>query len=405
LYTDQFIRIRQRIKTHCAVCQTPLDKPTLHLSKLPLTEMYTKIKPQKFVGYADLFFHLCTVCGHGQLSRVLDPAVLYGPSAYFFRTSQSNTAKKANDIFITFINRLVQKKRFDTIIDIGCSDLYLLNALNDRAQTLIGIDPVLAGKEEELSKGKIKVYGDFFENLNLSKKLGKGNVLILSSHTLEHVENPRRMVQAILDASSPNTICAFQFPCLDPLVADGRYDQIFHQHLGYFSINSFIYLINDLGGEIIDYEINYHHWGSLLVAFKKSNAKKNNKKRVLKPTITPKKITEGFKIFQQKMTMMRNYLRTITDGPIYGFGAALMLPILSYHLQDDLSHFSGILDDDINKRGLYYINLPLSIKIPDQVGDIGNSTIVITALSTTRSVLPRVLSLGPKRIIFPLTTI
>ena len=78
-----------------------------------------------------------------------------------------------------------------------------------------------------------------------------------------------------------------------------------------------------------------------------------------------------------------------------------MLPVLSYHLNNNLSNFECILDDDESKDGLFYINLPVPIRKPTNIDNLRNANIMIMAVNNTRQILPKLLSYNPKRIILP----
>ncbi len=399
MITQDFKNISFKKRAYCAVCEEKLANPTIRLTNLPLTEIYTNKKPKKLFGFADQEFFLCRRCGHGQIGNIISPEILYTSSSYFFLTSRSKTATSANDVFLAFMHSILRGRKLDNIIEIGCSDLYLLNDLRSLAKKLYGIDPVLSGRERELSDEKITVIGGFFEDAHLEEEVPQ-NTLVISSHTLEHVEDPKKMIGSLLRHASDKTIFIHQFPSLEPMISDLRYDQIFHQHLHYFSLSSFFSLIEMLGGEIVDYTINYLHWGALMVAFKK---KSGDRKAIRMKTerLEPKRIRQDYKTFQSRMRFTNEYLTSLSGEKIYGYGAALMLPILGYHLKNDFSSFECILDDDKSKEGLYYINLPVAITTPERVKDIRSSSVMITAYNTVRSVLPRVLSFKPKRIILP----
>ena len=75
--------------------------------------------------------------------------------------------------------------------------------------------------------------------------------LIVCRHTIEHLANPRKILQILFDLANNDAIFLFEFPALEPLVARQRFDYIFHQHLQYFSLPSFLRLIDDCGGQYI----------------------------------------------------------------------------------------------------------------------------------------------------------
>lgn len=401
---NKFKNIPFKKRTKCMVCGNKSVEPLIELPNFPLTEIYVNERVTENVGFVDQNFHLCKNCSHAQISNIIDPEILYGHS-YYFRTSTSATAIKANDYFLSFINRIIGNRHFKTIIEIGCSDVYLLSSLRSISEKLIGIDPILRGSEEKFSDNKITVIGDFIENVNLNDYMHADETLILCSHTLEHVDDPKAMLRDLFDNTSDETLFFFQFPCLETLVDDCRFDQIFHQHLHYFSLNSFIYLLNELGGELIDFTVNPHHWGTLLVAFKKARSKSAN--TLLKSNlekVSPERVLKNYEIFKRRMNLMNEYLETIKGEKVYGYGAALMLPTLSYHLKNDFSSFDCIIDDDKKKEGLFYINLPISIKTPENL-NLKDATIVVTAIDYSRPILPKVISFNPKRIILPINNI
>lgn len=401
--THEFENISVRKRARCAVCGRVLGHPTLEFPKLPLTEIFITPKPAKPVGFVDGAFHICSHCSHGQLGTIVDPRVVYSPSAYGYRTGASVTGKRANDVFISFIRSFVGKKRFRKLIDIGCSDLYVLNALKDTARERIGIDPVLKGQERKLSKGSLTVVGDLFEQADLTGLIGGEDALVLSSHTLEHIEDPSSLIERLYEATGKGSLFVFQFPYLSPLLADYRFDQIFHQHLGYFTKRSILYLIERFGGEIINFSVNYHHWGTLMIAFRKTSKRDSAREEWRShPAVRQADVKRRYDQFRSRMAMTNAYLASIKKEDIYGFGATPMLPILGYHLRNDFSRFKAILDDDKKKRGLYYINLSVPIYLPEDVhGGFTNANILVTAYNTSRSVLPRVIHLDPKRIIVP----
>ena len=265
--------------------------------------------------------------------------------------------------------------------------------MKDRADKIIGIDPILEESEDGLGEEKLTVIGDFIENVDLSQ-IDLNDSLIICSHTLEHVENPKEMLSNLFQHATPSTLFFFQFPGLDGLLENLRFDQIFHQHLNYFSCYSFNYLLKSLGSHIINSDTN-PHWGSLLFAFRKGEVEHHE--NFSKPD--KKQIAERHAIFKQRMESLSLFLQSLKGEKIVGYGAALTLPVLAYHLSDDFSGLPCIFDDDEGKENLFYINLPVPIKNSKDMGNIKDDTVFITAIDNTRKILSKVIPLQPKRIV------
>ena len=218
--------------------------------------------------------------------------------------------------------------------------------------------------------------------------------------------DPKEFTRQIVDQSSDETLFYFQFPCLESTLKDARFDQIFHQHLNYFTLQSVIYMLNELGCELIDFTFNHEHWGALLVAFRKSSKPTRFNKHIW--NITSEDISHRYKVFKNGLATVNSRLQYFEREEIYGFGAALMLPVLSYYLENDLSGLVCIIDDDPNKDGLYYLNLPVQILSQNAIKDNREAIFLLTAIASqnnVRTILPKLFEFRPKHIIVPLNTI
>lgn len=390
-------------RSYCLICEKKTGSPIIEMPQFPVTEIYVDKRMDEKLGFADQGFHLCANCGHGQIENVIDVEFQYGvASDYFFRASQSATSNDTNNFFIDFVNSVIHDNAFNVIVELGCNDLSLLKSFKTRAKKLFGIDPILKDNEDEFNEENIIAIGDFFENVNLDQKID----VVLCKDTLEHIANPKQFVKKILEKATNETKLFFQFPLLDALLVDCRFDQIFHQHLNYFSLKSILYMLDELGCGLLSYTINYDHWGSILIAFQKGadNSKYRNKLW----DIDFSDVRECYKLFKTEMELTQKRLENYNNEIIYGYGAALMLPVLSYHLVNGMSYLKCIIDDDKDKEGMYYINLPIEIVHKSKIDDIQNSAVLITAIFSKinlRKILINLLNLKPRYIIYPLRTI
>ncbi len=403
LNIERFRNVPFEARRECMICGRVSDEPIISLPEFPMTEIYTRERVVEKVACLDQTFHFCKHCGHGQIANVIDVELQYGNNlSYHFRTSESATGSESSDFFIGFVNKVIGGQYFSNIVELGCNDLYILKSLRARAHRLIGIDPILRGRERELSDDQILAIGDFFENVELEGDLD----VVVCKDTLEHVVNPKEFVKKVVNKGTEQTIFFFQFPILETLLSGCRFDQVFHQHLNYFSLKSIFYMLNELGCELLDYTINVNHWGAILIAFRKGANNIKYYKYIWEISYTD--ILQRYALFNSNMDSTAKRLALLQNETIYGYGAALMLPVLAYHLGSDLSCLKCVLDDDRKKTGLYYINLPVSIRFSEDVADIHDSIILITAIASmnnVRRILSRLFQLNPKQIILPLNTI
>lgn len=384
-----------RESTACTICGRPTE-PVVELPALPLTGLYTADGPDANCQSHDQCLLLCETCGHGRLRYALDADDLYDKT-YAFRTSASPTAARGSLFFADYIERLTPGRGFRRVLEFGCNDTHLLRLLAHRADRLVGVDPILRGLEEEFKTDTIEVVGDLVEAVDFDGVLGGPPDLIISQHTLEHLEDPRAVLQSLLRIATPDTLFVVEVPCFDSLLENYRFDHVFHQHLQYFSIRSFGAMLEQLGAELLSSDFNHLYWGAMLLAFRPGKPVPTS----LSPCPTRSDIGRRYEVFQRSMQASRCMLEGLRSGPVYGYGAALMLPILGYHLGTDFSDFEAILDDDPDKDGLGYANLPVRIRVPRDI-DYGASTICLTALDNRRAILKNLVEKRPRRIINPL---
>ncbi len=384
----------------CMICGENSIDSVIDMPSFPLTEIYVDEKIDQKVGIADQIFQFCSSCGHAQIGNVLDQELLYDSgSSYFFRTAESFTGRESSQAFVDFFNLIVGKKNFKTIAEIGCNDLYLLKLLKKRAENLIGIDPILKGLEGDIPADNIRIEGNFFENVDLETPVD----VFICKDTLEHVSNPKRFLEKIVEKATENTLLFFQFPILETLISNCRFDQVFHQHLNYFSIRSFIRLLNVMDCGLIDYTVDYDHWGTGTFVFQKG--RDNNKYSGKVWPMTVSTILERYQSFRTDMEETNKRLEYFCHERLYGYGAALMLAVLSYHLKNDLSCLKCIIDDDEKKDGKYYINLPVGISHRSKIDDFSGSVVLLTSISSNTNVkliLSNLFKMNPKYIINPL---
>ncbi len=377
-------------RDNCLVCEEPSSSPLLTFKDYPITETYVPEEVVSSEWNHDQAFSYCGGCGHGQLVNVLDQEALYG-NAYRFRTSESVWgATKGNDTFMRFIDESMRGRSFKRIIEIGCNDAYLLESLSDRAEELIGVDPIL----EDETRGKIQLIGDFYENANLST----ADSLVVTHQVLEHLEDPKGLLREIMSTSNENTTCIFGFPSLDYLVHDSRFDQIFHHHLNYFSERSTSRLLDDVGANCFNRGWNPHYWGTIMMAFESS--KKKNKPAGL---IKEEQIQESFQNFIEKMSRFEEFVDGGTRD-LYCYGANLQFPVLNYHIPSIDEKALGIIDDDSSKSGFGYPNMETRIIHGDEV-DLEDKDVAITAINFSRAILPRVIQAKPHRIYLPFNSL
>jgi len=362
------------------------------LPAFPLTGIFVK---EAEPGKRDVFDQavlMCERCGHAQLEIVLEPFVLYGEQ-YAHRSSASHLTSSSSDFICNYIEERFAGKKFKNVFEIGCNDLVLLRKMAKRAVHVTGVDPLWRAKQPENIPGNMKIVGDFVENVDFEVLLDEKPDLILSTHNIEHIVNPKEQFSRVFEAAADDAFFVIEVPDMDCMVANLRFDQVFHQHLHYFGFSSLLKLFTDIGAHYVNHTMNWHNWGgSLIMCFSKKQQRRTFDH--VRP-VTTEEFKKRYALYRQNMRSFRQMIEGM-PGKKWGYGAAQMLPSLAYHLDSDLSFFEGVLDDDVRRAGYTYPTVRIRIHAPDRNLSLKDATVVITALDAVRPIMNRLRDLDPR---------
>ena len=189
----------------CVACRGKNLELVFDLPKLPITGLYVKKSdPTRTDLQANTSFLYCYDCGQGQISKVVDPQLQYGDQ-YWFRTSTSPTAKAGIDFFHDYFEKQTQGRTFQSLVELGCNDLYLLQKIRHRAKECVGIDTIWTGKE--FVDGNLTVRGT-------TDDLGKPD-LIISEHTFEHLLDPAETLEHLITSAADGALFFMEVPSLE----------------------------------------------------------------------------------------------------------------------------------------------------------------------------------------------
>ncbi|MDA0239859.1 MAG: class I SAM-dependent methyltransferase [Proteobacteria bacterium] len=388
----------------CALCGGAALETVIEFEELPVSDTLCRTAPKTPPPAHDQSFVACLECGHFQLGTWLEPDHLYGQD-YGYRTSNSILGKVELSFFINALEKNHAKQHYRCVVEVGCNDLHLLERFRDKGNYLAGVDPILSDPTIQVPSG-ISVFPSRLDQATLDKALPEEPDLIICRHTLEHMADPAGTLRQFIDLLAPDGIAVVEIPCLDAMFARGRYDQIFHQHLHYFSRQRIDACIEAAGGSIVWRATSWQTWGAYIVAFSKDGAANSIRSQEPQLFATPVELRTGYRNFQTFMKGLGGHFQTLTHlGPVHGYGAAQMLPILAWHLGTDFEWMVSVLDDDQGKHGMRYANLPVGIECPESEDIWRDASIIVTAVDHATTLIRRLSTSRPKQIVVPLMAI
>jgi hypothetical protein len=343
----------------CLVCGDT-ESIDLNLPNYPLTGVYSSEKFNLNELQFDQLFSVCLKCNHGQLNRQIDPNYLYSEN-YGFRTSSSESSKQSNRRLANWIQSIVEIKN-KVILEFGANDHSLLSELRNFGRAY-AVDPLHLETSKSLKNRNIITISKFIEDVSLSDINDTKVDIVLGIHTLEHLSDPVSALDDLAKLTHDETIFILEFPNLDNLIRNSRFDQITHQHVQYFSVRSIKLLLDKLNFKVLYWDIDGEIYGSMRIIFSKTSNIKITRVGTNKPLDNfDDSLMKSIEKFQSNVSDHNRLFKkfSVNSEIVKIYGAGQTTSTLLYHLSE--LRPDEIYDDDTNKVGLYYPYISTPIK-------------------------------------------
>jgi len=205
----------------------------------------------------------CTDCGLIQLKHTFPRTNLY--RHYWYRSGISKTMRDALEDITTKACRMAKPGTGDIVIDTGCNDGTLLRTYPKSLVRLIGFEPA-ENLIQDARKDTHWIFNDFFKAEVFRDKFANEKAKIITSIAMFYdVEDPNKFVHDVAECLSPDGVWVVQQNYLATMLQKNGFDNIGHEHLEYYSLNTMERLLARHGLEIFDTETNDVNGGSFRI--------------------------------------------------------------------------------------------------------------------------------------------
>jgi SAM-dependent methyltransferase len=264
---DQGHECRVELRMSCRICtsdvQTILDlgeTPPANLLKTSITEDQATYP---------LLLEWCETCGNVQLRDCLDASDLY--DNYLYVTPKSSMLGEHYEYLTSFLfsNSFLADDAF--VLEIGSNAGYFLEHLQPKVRKVLGIDPAQEICAMANDNG-IPTTCDFFNAESAQRLVSEHGSpsLIVGRHCMAHNESPHEMIAAAAAILDDGYLVIENAYVLNT-IENAEFDQIYHEHMFYFSIRSMRALLELHGMQLVDVTMSLVHGGSVIFVAKRGN--------------------------------------------------------------------------------------------------------------------------------------
>lgn len=249
-------------RTTCRVCNGSLE-PILSLGEHCISNFPLPAEPDDIKAPLELV--LCQTCRLLQLKHTVPSHMMY--RQYWYLSGTNRSMRDALADIATKAERLLHLREGDAVLDIGCNDGTLLSSYQTPGIYRIGFDPAknLAPISRKVAD---KIVADFFDANAFAQDSDLGSCrpkLVTSIAMFYDLEDPKKFVADVKAVMAPNGLWVIQMSYLPLMLKQNAFDNICHEHLEYYSLQSLEYLLNAYDLDVVDAELNDVNGGSFRI--------------------------------------------------------------------------------------------------------------------------------------------
>ncbi|MBI4323008.1 MAG: sugar nucleotide-binding protein [Candidatus Omnitrophica bacterium] len=254
-------------RTACRICGSSSLWTYLDLGVTPLANSYLREEDLPQPEFREeLAIQLCETCGLSQLTKVVNPDLMFRHYLYVSSTTatfRSHCAELAESAI-----RRTQASRGDWALDIASNDGCLLARFQERGMNVVGVDPAenLAAEANASGIRTLCTYWSQATAKDIMSRFAPPKI-ITATNVIAHVDDVHEFLVGVERCLAPRGLCVIECPYVIPFIEENEFDTAYHEHLSYMSVHALQRLAQAHDMEAIDVDFfGQLHGGTIRVS-------------------------------------------------------------------------------------------------------------------------------------------
>lgn len=260
----------------CKICGSK-TKTIISYGKQPIANGF--IKNQKAKEYFfDLISVYCPSCHMVQLAKAPEPEMMFN-AHYHFISSTSRVMAEHFEKQADAIIKFVAKRNDPLVVELGSNDGIMLRHIAKKGIRHVGIEPSENVADLAIKNGvnSVKKFFNVKTAQEIVKKYGQADVICGSNVTC-HIEDLNSVAAGVNVLLRDDGVWFFEDPYIYDIVKKSSFDQMYDEHIYYFSGLSVRNFAERNGMQLVDMVPQEFHGGSMRYYLKKGSKNKVNKR-------------------------------------------------------------------------------------------------------------------------------
>jgi SAM-dependent methyltransferase len=391
-------------RKECVSCKSKNLHPIIDLGVHPFADsFFSEIDKYRGITLYPLGVVLCSDCKLIQTSCVTDADKRYKAVDYAYNSENSSIAREHWSAFAeNHVNWLASKR--DKILEVGSNDGYLLSKFSALGYPCLGIDPADSQTQIARSRG-LEIIQDIFTS-KLAETLPGSYKLVIGNNVFNHSDDPLDFLAGVRSILEPEGRFVFEVPYWGNLVSDNRFEQIYHEHVTYFTVTNVKILAEVSGFKIVNVSLVNYHGGSLRIELMRSDSFVEPPDQMIRHWLeTEQKHSfheaKRYQSLQKQIDdLKKSLLAEITKFRASGFivgalGAAAKGNTILNWLGVTANDFEFVLDSSPHKIGKYTPGSNIPICNDEKVRGIPKVALLVLAWNISNTVKQKLGQINP----------
>lgn len=342
----------------CRVCDATNLEPVIDLGQQPWCNHFLKPEQVGKEPFYPLRVVFCPECRTAQLDYTVAKEIMFGDHTYLSGITKSlseHFKRVASQVDQRFFSDLKSK----SVLDIGSNDGTQLTHFQALGYDVLGVESSKTTAKLAQDRG-VPTLNQFF-NAEVARTIGKKFKVINAAGVFFHLEELHSVAEGIRISLDDDGVFMVQFLYMKSIIENCAFDQIYHEHLLYYTMHSLGRLLARHGLEVFDAYLAPIHGGSI-IAYATHTGRRQ-------PTAQLNQLREGERLaqsneistyqeFAKRIERMKHENLAYLSGKkrsgkrIFGFGAPVKGNTLLNYFGIGTNYLDCLVEKNELRRGL-----------------------------------------------------
>lgn len=248
-------------KMKCRVCDSSKLELAIDLGQQPWCNHFLKAEEVGREPSYPLRVVWCSDCQTAQLDYAVAKETMFGDHTYLSGITRSLSAH-FHAVATEVNDRFTKNKKSKSILDIGSNDGTQLKHFQSLGFDCLGVESSKTTAKIAVDHG-IPTLNTFF-NLDVARSLNRKFEVINAAGVFFHLEELHSVTDGIRYCLADDGVFVVQFLYMKRIVENLAFDQIYHEHLLYYNLETIQRLLSRHGLEMFDAYLSPIHGGSII---------------------------------------------------------------------------------------------------------------------------------------------